>query len=172
MRPNPRAVFSALAGFALIATSVLVGAAPATASGGHHHHHHHHHYCRTAVVGFASSSYIQQAGEQVEVTIQTNRALSRPTSIRVTSEAVTSRPDIDFVPVNTRVTIPAGARSATLVIQTLQPDAGISPNTFVLRLSRPSSGLRVGAQAQTTITVERFDLPPLDPDSVTSAQAR
>ena len=162
MRSNPRAALSALAGIALVATSVLVGGSPATASGGHHHHHHH---FRPAAVGFASPTYEQQAGEPVTVTIVASRALARSSSVRVTSYPGTARPDIDYVPVDARVTIPAGAMSATLTIATILPDTGVSPATFTLRLSRPSAALHISPTARaTTVSIVRDDLPPLGGD--------
>jgi hypothetical protein len=80
-----------------------------------------------------------------------------PASVRVTTQAGTAQAGVNFTPVDVRVDFAAGETVKAVTLGGLRA-AATAPVAFTVRLSDPS-GIAVGANASTTVTV--LPVPPV-----------
>jgi hypothetical protein len=110
----------------------------------------------TARVSDASVSE-RPGGSVLRFTVSLSRPTSRRTSVRVRTRAGTARAGADFVPIDTRVFLPVGARRAVVWVG-VRDDARDEPlERMRVRLDEPR-GLRIGDG--TGVGLVRDDDPP------------
>lgn len=164
MRISFRAALSAVAGFVLVATSALAGGSTASASGTHLTAHKA--SSSIARVTISTPSYEILAGDYASVTIKATTASKKARSVRVTAVSGSAKSGIDFPPFSQRVAIPINKKSVTVNIPTWMRGFDVPRSSFVVKLSSPSSLLKLGSRIATRITLIPFDIPPLDQGSV------
>lgn len=111
---------------------------------------------RPVVASFPATSFAVSEGEDAEVVVALSRASEQEVTVSYATEAETDRlsaaPGRDYVETAGTVTIPAGERTGTIPISTLDDAKYEGDETFVVRM-----GEVVGAeQAPTTITRVRI----------------
>lgn len=111
---------------------------------------------RPVVASFPATSFAVSESEDAEVTVALSRASEKDVTVSYATEAEADRlsavPDRDYVESTGTVTIPAGERTATIHIPTLDDVKYERDETFVVRM-----GEVVGAEeAPTTITRVRI----------------
>lgn len=84
---------------------------------------------------------------------------SRPASVVFSASDGTALAGLDFIPLTTTVTIPAGESSASVTLQVINDSEVEDPETVVLRLSSPGQNTSVG-RAAAALTILDDDVAP------------
>ncbi len=93
-------------------------------------------------------------GHRVTATITLDRSAGRETTVRLRARSLTARPGADFQPTDTRVRIPAGARSVSVSVPVLRDRLDEPTERFRLTLSQPR-GLRLDLADVTVVVTDR-----------------
>ena len=158
MRIFSRAALSLVAGVALVATSAIAGGSAASAAGKSH--------SSTAQVSISTPSFELLAGDEAAITIKVSKASNKARSVRVTAVSGSAQAGTDFAAFNKRVAIPLGKKSVTVRIQTYMRGFDVPRTSFAVKLSSPSSLLKLSGRTSMRVTIKPFDIPPLDQGSV------
>jgi len=167
MRTFSRAALSLVAGLALVATTAFAGGSAASAAGKSHSSKSH---SSTAQVSLSTSSFEILAGDDAAITIKVSKASNKARSVRVTAVNGSAKAGVDFEAFNKRVAIPLGKKSVTVKIPTYMRGFDVPRSSFAVKLSSPSSLLKLSGRTSLRVTLIPFDIPPLDQGSVLTLQ--
>ena len=163
MRIFSRAALSLVAGLALVATTAFAGGSAASAAGTSHSSKKH---SSIAHVSISTPSFELLAGDDAVITIKVSKASNKARSVRVTAVDGSAKAGLDFEAFNKRVAIPLGKKSVTVKIPTYIRGFDAPRTSFAVKLSSPSSLLKLHGRISTRVTINPFDIPPLDQGSV------
>jgi beta-glucosidase len=163
MRTYSRAALSLVAGLALVATTAFAGGSAASAAGKSHSSKSH---SSTAQVSLSTSSFEILAGDDAAITVTVSKASNKARSVRVTAVDGSAKAGVDFEAFNKRVAIPLGKKSVTVKIPTYMRGFDVPKSSFAVKLSSPSSLLKLSGRTSLRVTLIPFDIPPLDQGSV------
>ena len=93
---------------------------------------------RPLTVGFTGVDFPVTEGEDATVGVRLSKLSDADVTVRVRSTTGTARPGVDYTPVDTVVTVPAGQRQATAVVPTIDNGSFQGERGLILEMSEPT----------------------------------